>query len=63
VPKPDHIVHLEPRQQALDDNIAQALLHCSTDDLMVVDLKRRALHLRDELERLRHEAAADSRLH
>lgn len=61
--KPDHIADLERRQKALEDEIAKALLHCSTDDLMVVDLKRRMLHLRDELEELRHKAVADRRLH
>ena len=43
VPKPDHIADLERRQQALEDEIEEAMLHCSTDDLMIVDLKRRKL--------------------
>ena len=63
VTKPDHIVDLERRQKAIEDEIAKALLHCSTDDLMIVDLKRRMLHLRDELERLHLEAVRDKRLH
>ena len=37
VPKPDHIADLERRQQALEDEIEEAMLHCSTDDLMIVD--------------------------
>jgi hypothetical protein len=63
VPKPDHITDLERRQKALEDEIAKAMLHCSTDDPMILDLKRRVLHLRDELERFWHKAAADRRLH
>lgn len=63
MPKSDHVANLERRQQSLEDEIAKALLHCSTDDPMIVDLKLRMLHLRDELERLRHVAIADRRLH
>jgi hypothetical protein len=63
VPKPDHIADLERRQKTLEDEIAKALRHCSTDDLMFVDLKRRILHLRAELEKFRHKAVADRRLH
>jgi len=63
VPKPDHIADLERRQQALEDEIEEAMLHCSTDDLMIVDLKRRKLHLRDEIERLRDEETESARLH
>ena len=43
VPKPDHIADLERRQKVLEDEIRKALLHCSTDDPMIIDLKRRAL--------------------
>jgi hypothetical protein len=59
--KPDHTSVLERRHKALEDEITEALLHRSTDDLMIVDLKRRQLHLRDEIERLRHEAFGDGR--
>ena len=61
--KQAHEIYLERRHQALEDEIGKALLHCSTDDLMIVDLKRRMLQLRDELERLRHEVATGGRLH
>jgi hypothetical protein len=63
VPKPDHIADLERRQKALEDEIAKAMLHCSTDDPMILDLKRRVLHLRDELEKFRHETIANKHLH
>lgn len=59
--KQAHIAELERRHQALEDEIAEALLHSSTDDLKVVDLKRRKLHLKDEIERLRHEAVGGGR--
>jgi hypothetical protein len=63
MPKPDHIFDLERRQHILEEEIARALSHCSPDDLMVADLKRRMLHLRDELERFCNKAIADRRLH
>ncbi len=58
--KRGHIADLERRHQALKDEIAKALTHTSSDDLMIFDLNQRLLHLRDELalelERLRHQA-------
>lgn len=63
MPKPDHIADLEPRQKVLEDEIAKAILHCSADDPMILDLKRRMLHLRDELEEFRHQAVANRSLH
>ena len=63
MPKPDLIANLERRQKALENEIAKALLHCSADDPMIHDLKRRILHLRDELEKFRHKAFAKGRLH
>ena len=61
--RPDHIAHLERRHKALKDEIAKALTQTSSDDLMIVDLKRRMLHLRDELERLQHRSVGHGRLH
>jgi hypothetical protein len=61
--KPDHIADLERRQKSLEDEIAKALLHCPTDDPMIVDLRLRMLHLRDELERLRPKMAGIKHLH
>jgi hypothetical protein len=56
MPKLDYIFDLERRQQVLEDEIARALSHCSDDDPMVGDLKRRMLHLREELERFCNKA-------
>ena len=50
------ITELERRHKALEEEIAEALLHRSADDLMVAELKRRKLNIRDEIERLRDEA-------
>ena len=61
--KQAHEIYLERRHQALEDEIGKALLHCSTEDLLIADLKRRRLILRDELERLSHEVATGGRLH
>ena len=63
MPKPDGIADLERRQKAHEDEIAKAMLHCSTDDPMILDLKRRVLHLRDELEKFRHKAVVNKHLH
>ena len=63
MPKLDHIFDLERRQQVLEDEIARAISHCSADDPMVADLKRRMLHLKEELERFCNKAIADRRLH
>ena len=41
----------------LEDEIDEVLIQKPTDDLMTVDLKLRKLHLKDEIERLRREAA------
>jgi hypothetical protein len=63
LPKLDHIFDLERRQQVLEDEIARALSYCSAHDPMVGDLKRRMLHLKEELERFCNKAIADRRLH
>ncbi len=48
-----HLSELKRRHKALEDEIADALRHYSTDDLMIGDLKRRKLHLKEEIERFR----------
>jgi hypothetical protein len=47
----------------LEEEIARAISHCSPDDPMVTDLKRRVLHLRDEIERFCNKAIEDRRVH
>ena len=63
VPKSDYIANLERRQQTLEEELSKALLQYSSDDLLIADLKRRRLILRDELDRLQHPTAAGRSLH
>jgi hypothetical protein len=48
-----HIAELERRHAALERQIEEAVQHPSMDALAVVELKRRKLHLKDEISRLR----------
>jgi hypothetical protein len=48
-----HLAELELRHKALESEIAEAQQHPSIDDLTICALKRRKLHLKDEIERLR----------
>jgi len=50
-----HLSELERKHKALEDELAEALVHSSTDDLKIAELKRRKLQLKDEIERLRHD--------
>jgi hypothetical protein len=49
-----HLAELEKKHQALEEQINDCLVHPATDDLKLVELKRRKLHVKDEIERLRH---------
>jgi hypothetical protein len=48
-----HLVELERKHRILEDELHDALLHLSTDDMRIVELKRRKLMVKDEIERLR----------
>jgi hypothetical protein len=50
-----HLAELERRHQALEQEISEALTHPSTDGLKIAELKRRKLHVKDEIARLRHQ--------
>jgi hypothetical protein len=50
-----HLVELELRHKALESELAEAQQHLSVDDLKILEIKRRKLHLKDEIERLRGE--------
>jgi hypothetical protein len=52
-----HLAELEKRHQALEQEISEALTHPSIDDLQLVELKRRKLHVKDEIVRLKHEVS------
>ena len=49
----DRLAKLQGEHQTLERQIAEALKHKSTDDLAIVELKRRKLHIKEEIERLR----------
>jgi hypothetical protein len=48
-----HLTELELKHKTLESEIAEAQQHPSIDDLAIHELKRRKLHLKDEIERLR----------
>ena len=50
-----HLAELEKRHRALEDEIADAMNHPSSDGLKIAELKRRKLSVKDEIERLRIE--------
>ena len=56
-----HLVELERKHKILENELHEALLHLSTDDLEIAELKRRKLMVKDEIERLRH--SIDETLH
>ncbi len=45
---------LEQQHQALDHEIAEAQQHHATDDLKLVELKRRKLQVKDQIARLKN---------
>ena len=53
-----HLVELERKHEVLENELHDALKHLSTDDLQILELKRRKLVLKDEIERIRHSASA-----
>jgi hypothetical protein len=53
-----HLAELERRHQALENEITDCLAHPAVDDLIIVELKRRKLQVKEEIERLRHNGLA-----
>ena len=53
-----HLLELEKRHRALEDEINEALIHPSADDLKIAELKRRKLLVKDEIARLQNEVGA-----
>jgi hypothetical protein len=49
--------------ERLEEEINEALLKCPPDGQMFVELRRRQLHLKEEIERLRCETPGDKTLH
>jgi hypothetical protein len=50
-----HLAELERKHDALETELANALAHPSVDDATIVELKRRKLHVKDEIARLKHD--------
>ena len=48
-----HLAELERKHRALEDELAEAMTHPSTDDLKIAELKRRKLLVKDEIQRIR----------
>ena len=49
-----HLAELEKKHQALEQEITECLTHPAVDDLKIVELKRKKLLVKDEIERLRN---------
>jgi hypothetical protein len=52
------LAELEQRHRMLEDEIAEALRHPSTDDFKLAELKRRKLQVKDQIARLRTDTGA-----
>lgn len=48
-----HLAELERKHEALENQLHDALNHPSTDDIAILELKRKKLQLKDEIARLR----------
>lgn len=53
-----HIAELSERHRHLEAEIEQELLSPSSDDLMIAELKKRKLYLKEKIERLSQPRAA-----
>jgi hypothetical protein len=53
----EHLVELKARHRALEEEIADALAHPSTDDTKIAELKRRKLQVKDEIARMQASAS------
>ena len=52
-----HLVELSEKHRALDRKIEQERVRPTADPLKIAEWKRQKLHLKDEMERLKHETA------
>ena len=52
-----HLEQLVRKHGALETEIAEAMTHPSIDDVVLTDLKRRKLHIKEEIEKLRAQMA------
>lgn len=47
-----HIAELRDRHQALEREIEKEIIHPSSDDLRIAEMKRQKLRIKEEIERL-----------
>lgn len=50
-----HILELADKHHKLDEQIHEELLRPHPDDMMISELKKKKLRLKEEIERLRHD--------
>jgi hypothetical protein len=55
-----HLAELERRHQAIEKEIETQTHRLSSDDLRIVELKRKKLHLKDEIQKLKDVVKAPS---
>ena len=55
-----HLSELERRHQAVENAIAAEKTHPGTDDLKIIELKRKKLSLKDEIEKLKQETQTET---
>lgn len=53
-----HLSELMRRHQAIEEAILDEENHPAADDLKIHELKRKKLYLKDQIERLKHQAEA-----
>jgi hypothetical protein len=53
-----HLAELEKKHQALEAELNDCLAHPATDHLRIIELKRKKLSVKDEIEKLRHNGLA-----
>ena len=53
-----HLAELQKRHRALETEITDCLAHPAVDDLRIVELKRRKLKVKEEIERLHRHGAS-----
>jgi hypothetical protein len=58
-----HLVELEKKHRALENQIASALAHPSASDVELAEMKRKKLQLKDEIAKLKASMGARQTLH
>ena len=51
-----HLVELQRRHQALEREIETELIHPASSDIKIKELKRKKLHLKQEIEKIREKS-------